>query len=260
MKNEKEFIEITTVDKCANNCVFCPQQVFQKNYQGDSLLSLENFKTALSKIPINVDITFSGFAEPFLNPHCIDMIEYAHSKGHKIQLYTTLVGMKLEYVERLNQYDPMLFLHLPDNLGNTKILVTDEYTKVLVKVLQTMTVEYFVVMNKNFISNGRAGLCIGARKKDLKGWFYCGKLVSPQFVMLPNCDVVLCGMDFGLKHKLGNLLESSYKEIVQSKEYKRISKNRYKYNHDSICAKCVWAIPVYTRLLNGLARRAKIIK
>jgi hypothetical protein len=60
---------------------FCPQQAFQNSYRGCDQLDFENFKTALSKVPKDIVITFSGFAEPFLNPNCMDMIEHASSEG-----------------------------------------------------------------------------------------------------------------------------------------------------------------------------------
>jgi hypothetical protein len=33
-------------------------------------------------------------------------------------------------------------------------------------------------------------------------------------VLLPNGDISLCCMDYGLQHILGNLFESSYEDIV----------------------------------------------
>lgn len=47
-------------------------------------------------------------------------------------------------------------------------------------------------------------------------------LRAPDFninVMLPNCDVVLCCNDYGLKHKLGNLLETNYNNLIREQDY-----------------------------------------
>ena len=41
-------------------------------------------------------------------------------------------------------------------------------------------------------------------------------------VLLPNGDVVLCCMDYSIKHKVGNLLEQEYCEIFSSKEMQEI--------------------------------------
>jgi MoaA/NifB/PqqE/SkfB family radical SAM enzyme len=245
MNKIEPWLEITTVSKCVIDCSFCPQEAFEKSYHGCKSLSLENFKIALSRVPKNIAIHFSGFSEPFLNPDCINMIEYAHSEGHKIVLYSTLVGLRTEDTKRLKECNPHLVLHLPDNLGNAKIPTTEMYTETLIAVLKTMRIDDISVMNENFVSNERAGLCQGVSERYLRGYFCCPKLLAPQCVMLPNCDVVLCCMDFGLRHCLGNLLEQSFTDILKSSEYKKLCSSRFRMDDDSICRKCVWAVPLH---------------
>jgi len=234
------WLEITTISKCNINCNYCPQQTFQDHYQGNTLLTLHDFKKALSQVPKSVTIHFSGFAEPFLNPQCIDMIEHAHKKGHKIVIFSTLVGLKNENIDRLMQCNPEVILHLPDKLGNTKIPVTENYKKIVDAVLNNLNVTGYYVMDENFISNERAGQCDDSPKRHVHGWFFCEKLLGGQFVMLPNCDVVLCCMDYGLKHPMGNLLKQSWYEIVNSDEFQKVRANRYKFNGNVLCRNCVW--------------------
>ncbi len=50
-------------------------------------------------------------------------------------------------------------------------------------------------------------------------------------------------MDFGLKHRLGNLLDKSYDEILASKEWKKIAGNRYSRDGSTICRDCSFAKP-----------------
>ena len=57
--------------------------------------------------------------------------------------------------------------------------------------LITIGIAGFLIFKK-FISNERAGQCNDSPKRHVRGWFFCEKLLSGQFVMLPNCDVVLC--------------------------------------------------------------------
>jgi sulfatase maturation enzyme AslB (radical SAM superfamily) len=233
-------LEITTVSNCVINCEYCPQKAFQRSYRGCNVLAFEDFKRALSTVPKTVEIHFSGFSEPFLNPNCLEMIEYARLEGYKIVVNSTLVGLKTEDVGRLERCKPKLTIHLPDNLGNAKIPITETYKNTLVEVLIKMKVSDFAIMNENFVSNQRAGLCKNSEKIHRTGWYWCIKLVAPQFVMLPNCDVVLCCMDFGLKHKLGNLLEQSYSEIVDSSAFSAIRNNRFHWDGDSLCRNCMW--------------------
>ena len=191
-------------------------------------------------MPKNVEIHFSGFSEPFLNLECMDMIEHATTMGYKVVLFSTLVGLKTEDISRLKRCNPEIVLHLPDNLGNAKIPITETYKNSLIEALSQLRVANFSVMNEKFESNQRAGLCKNSVKIHRKGWFTCFKLRDPQFVMLPNGDVVLCCMDFGLKHKLGNLLDQSYSEIASSSGFRKICKNRYRWDGEVLCRSCMW--------------------
>jgi len=225
------WLEITTASKCLIDCYHCPQDIYQKAYHGPDLLSLNDFKTAVAKLPKSVIVNFSGFSEPFLNAKAIDMMEFAHNRGYTVWLSSTLVGATPETIDRLSEIPLGLFLfHLPDNLGNAKIPVTDNYKNTLAYALQKLHVNGVSIMNKDFISNERAGLCRNTQKRFNRKWFWCYKLMSPQFVMLPNCDVVLCCMDFGLQHVLGNLLEDTWKEIVD----RFLLKDKY-----AICQNCL---------------------
>ena len=57
---------------------------------------------------------------------------------------------------------------------------------------------------------------------------------------MPDGAVVLCCMDFGLRHELGNLIYNSYDELVNSKalcEIKACMEN----DGDVLCRKCSFA-------------------
>ena len=210
-------LEIATMNQCINNCSVCPQDTYKAAYKGKAMLSYEDFVGALAHVPKTVEIVFSGFCEPFLNRECIKMIEYASQQGYTVELYTTLVGMTPEEVERLSKCRiSRLFLHLPDNKGIAKIPVTERYIKVLMLAFQKLHFSYIMTMGTGFSSNGRAGNDKNVKEFHLKGMFGCRKLSTPHFVMLPNCDATLCCMDYGLKHVVGNLLKSSYEELMNS--------------------------------------------
>jgi MoaA/NifB/PqqE/SkfB family radical SAM enzyme len=243
MLNFGSWLEITTVSKCIINCSFCPQHVFQAHYPGCETLSFDDFKAVLSKVPKHVAVHFSGFAEPFLNPQCLQMIEYAHDEGFKVVLFSTLFGLNSADVERLMCCDVELVLHLPDNLGNTKIPITDMYRKTLVTAIKKLRISTLYVMDDNFLSNERAGLCKNAPNRNTRGWFFCEKLLVPQFVMLPNCDVVLFCMDFGLSHRLGNLKRESLWDLIESEAYKKVRADRFQMSGCTICRRCVWVSP-----------------
>ncbi len=238
-----DVLEVSTAGFCPNNCYFCPQEFYQKAYKGVRFLSLEDLKSALSNVPNDVTIIFSGFNEPFINPYAIDMIEYARGRGHQVHIFSTLVGLKPEDVKRLAKLNIERFtLHLPDNLGHAKIPITEEYRETLTEVLTILRIDAFSIMNNNFKNIGRAGLSRGGKRFHRKGFFYCPYLAHPDFVMLPNCDIVLCPQDFGLKHLLGNLLKQNYMDISNSKGFKRIQRNMLALDGDVLCRGCELAV------------------
>ena len=244
----KRTLEITTVNQCTVMCKFCPQQLYIDRFRQIApsvyQLSEENFKLALSHTPKGVQIDFSGYSEPFLNPNAHKMILYAYQNGYDVVLYTTLVGLTLDKLQQLKEVKfKTIVLHTLDNLHNANIPITQNYKDVLVEFMQNFRVDGFSTMNENFVSNDRAGLAYGAKPIHHYGPIFCEKLSSPQFVMLPNGDVQLCCMDWGLRHKLGNLFVQTYEEIVKSEPYKKIKKNKFALDGDTLCRSCKWALP-----------------
>lgn len=146
-------LEITTniLDKgCINDCVFCPQRILTNKYSGEIVLTLENFKKALETVPKEITIIFSGFSEPFMNKETIDMILYAHKKGHKLAIFTTGVGLSIKDFDRIKHIpfssgpenpilsykgEPMLnggfTLHIPDQEEYAKHPITKKYIQLL---------------------------------------------------------------------------------------------------------------------------------
>jgi len=249
--DRRPFIEITTNSCCIMNCHYCPQEVFKRAYKGRNQLSLSDFQSVVRELPKNIIVTFSGFSEPFLNQDCVDMIEYAKSLGHQVHLYSTLVGLNIDDIDRLKGKVDLFWVHLPDNLNNAKIPITENYKSVLIKTLKDMRVDGFSVMNESFNSNDRAGSCNGAKQIKINGWFNCSLLKTGSFVMLPNCDAVLCCMDFGLRHKIGNLLLSSYQELLDCEVFKKIRRNRLQFSGDVLCRRCYFASPLYKDVIRG---------
>lgn len=229
------------------NCYpYCPQAKFRSAY-GDatSLLSFDDFALALSHVPKDVGISFSGFCEPFINPRTPEMIRLAKAQGHEVRIYTTLVGLRSDDVAGLKGCDEHLVLHLPDNRGVSHIPTTDGWKTTLAEVLTTLRVDHFMTMGDGFVSNDRAGNCDDAKPRHVKGPFQCELLLAPEPVMLPNCEVVLCWMDFGLRHRVGNLKEQTYDEILSGEAFRRISSERWKFDGTELCRSCKKATPIY---------------
>jgi len=60
-------------------------------------------------------------------------------------------------------------------------------------------------------------------------------------VLLPNGDVVLCCMDYGLKHILGNLILSDYPSLFTGEEFYKLQRGLNDDSLDILCRYCVRA-------------------
>jgi FkbM family methyltransferase len=243
---------IDTKNGCVVDCVFCPQRTLQKSYKGERFLSLENFQKTVDKMPEEIRVTFAGFTEPWLNPKTTDMLLYAHEKGHPISVFTTGIGMDVDDIERIKDIpfagnpNGGFVLHLPDQERKAKHPITDRYIKVIEKFAEVHSqIQNFTLMCMGTVHESvrhvfpeaptyqmwsRAGNLLGEsimkpellnRKDEYKSVYHgeqpmtCGCLEKLYHnIMLPNGDVSLCCMDYGLEHILGNLIEQDYEDVI----------------------------------------------
>lgn len=246
-------IEITTAIGCPIDCANCPQDELKAKYIGNKMLSLESYKSMLETVPTDYMIVFSGYAEPFINPQCADMILHAHDKGHKVGLYTTMVGMSMKDWERIKHIPFMpLVIHVPTQEGREKIVINDEYIEKL-KAIQPHNYSAHgtipPIIQRNMYNShimgpdeihDRAGLVDnGQRKVEFKGSLFCvTKMEHP--VLVPNGDLYVCCQDFGLTTKIGNLIETPFLEIMDGEPLNQY-KQKVSNGEDSMCHKCVMA-------------------
>ena len=233
---EGEYLDVTTQIGCPVNCAkYCPQEVTISRYSGVQRLTLGNWALILSHLPKRLPVCFSGVCEPFANPDTIDFIDMAHEAGHPLAIYTTLYQASKKDVERLVSYRFLTFvLHLPD--GQTmKVPLSEEYKTNVFTVIQRVKNVTFCIMNDLFVSGNRENITRGipARKKVFK---LCSRLSHPNFNVLPNGDVNLCPIDFGLSHIVGNLFKEDYETIRERFWSKRKSFD--------ICSTCYYNKPL----------------
>jgi len=245
--------EVTTnilPDGCVVNCVFCPQRTLIKNYSGNRVLSLYDFQIAIDKIPTEVGIIFCGFSEPWLNHEATNMVLYAHSKGHKISIFTTGVGMTIEDVEKLKgipfEYGANrgFILHISDTEGYAHHPITPKYLDVL-EHLRDANISQLRVVSMGTLPDNIRKIFPEAQKIQLfsrAGNLWKEELLKPRLimlknmykstdngegnnscaspegtnhmVMLPNGDVSICCQDYELKHIVGNIFKQEYKDIL----------------------------------------------
>lgn len=274
MNNDRmnPMMEITTVIGCRVNCRYCPQAVLLESYYKDDkkrvrVMSFEDYKICIDKLPLNTYIHFAGFSEPFLNPDCIRMLEYTCEQGREIDLYTTFVGLTNEGFDRIKKIPfRRVVLHLADADGYAEIPITQEYLELLQKVVETRKPdgtqfvdwancqsvphpETLKIIEGHLRISGelydRAGNIEDDELKHIdciRGAIEC--IPSQKMnrnVLLPDGTVVLCCSDFGLKHQLGNLLVDQYETIMEGSAMQQIREACYDEKMPLLCRKCVWA-------------------
>ena len=237
---------------CVVDCVFCPQRTLEEVYKGTRILTLEAFKTMVDKVPTDVRITFAGFTEPWMNKYCTEMVVYAHEQGHPVSVFTTGVGVSIEDMEAIvdipfaGNPNGGFVLHLPD----AEMLARHPITPGYLKTLEWIRDNKHRIQNFSVMSMGKElhpsvrHIFDWAPSYDM--WSRAGNLIresvaKPQLitlrdrwnaithtgpktcgcveglyhnVLLPNGDVSLCCMDYGLEHIIGNLNTQSYEDVI----------------------------------------------
>jgi len=266
-------LEITTRIGCKINCNYCPQYLLVKCYnekygEAEIDMSIDIFKSCVNKLPLNTRIDFSGMCEPWLNPDCTEMLMYATKRGHPVAVYTTLDGMTLNDWQIIKSIKYECFvLHLPDSQSNSFISITPEYLDILNEAVSIKTydgssfISYYschgdihpdvtdiiptnVQIRKKM--HDRAGNVNDPSLQHYqhKDIIICknSKFSLNHNVLLPNGTVLLCCMDYGMKHILGNLLEQSWEELHMSKKWRLLRKSFFDSSIDTLCRSCTNAV------------------
>jgi|10_taG_2_1085330.scaffolds.fasta_scaffold29485_2 sulfatase maturation enzyme AslB (radical SAM superfamily) len=268
-------MEITTVSSCKNACAYCPQALLKKSYNADKYMSLETFQKCVDKIPKDVTIDFAGYVEPFLNPQCMNMIEYAVEAGYEVRIFTTLVGITLTDVERLSKLKiAEIVLHLPDNDNVMKAGIDDKYVKVAKEFDRTVkyksahvfgTLHHklrpifpFCIDKPSTHLHSRANNLsekVECKRHDyVRGIIMCGVIQRHSVtkygirfnhnVLLPDGSVGLCCMDYGQQHQIGNLVLEDYEDLFKSKAYERVMRGLHDEQESILCRTCKETVKV----------------
>ncbi len=267
-------IEITTNIGCKVNCRFCPQKLFTRSYfKNDKdrtrIMSMDMFKTCLEYFPKDFDISFGGMSEPLLNPDSMEMFRLAVKSGRKVSLYTTLVGITEEDINELLKIDfEFVVLHCADKMGYASIPITETYYKCVERLIdgkkkngspfvnmcnaQTDPDEYIKEICKDkyeilTLMTNRAGNITEdglIETGPLKGAIRCGNMGDKlnSNVLLPDGTVILCCMDYGMKHVLGNIQRETFHQLYSGQEMRLIRRGMSAdAKPDILCRKCSYA-------------------
>ena len=266
-------LEISTNIGCRVNCSYCPQRIIIDRYHATSdgspkQMGMDVFEACLRTVPREVDITFSGFSEPCLNPLASEMIQMAHSMGHMIRVYTTLVGMDYERYQSIRSVPFEEFaVHLPDVEGTSDIPLTPEYMRLLEAVVSHPPKGLrFLILGRGLdptidgllSRNGfkvvivqltdRVGNLAVDDSRVAKPHLKNGKIEclcrQRNNILLPDGRVYLCFNDFGMRHPLGDLTKDDYDDLFRSPEFRRVERSLIDPDVSSNCRRCIFSVHV----------------
>ncbi|WP_018240540.1 radical SAM/SPASM domain-containing protein [Ensifer sp. BR816] len=261
-------LEITTATGCIVGCSYCPQDKFvsrQKAVSQVKHLGLEEFRRCLGRVPTDVDISFAGYSEPWLNPDCTEMVEHAYMCGHGIRVFTTLVGMNRRDLRRLQALRFRVFVvHVfDDGMYMNGRLVRAKYLDLIRQLVDSdiPSIRFLVLgeVHPDIVGIIPAGALYRTRPLSSRGGSVDPKIVETRppvvgaltcaearqyrNVLLPNGDVTLCCMDFERRHVLGNLLRDEYKDLFEGPVFREVVDCMNGMDGFLLCRICEFAEP-----------------
>ncbi|MGV7213455.1 radical SAM protein [Bradyrhizobium sp. UFLA05-112] len=262
-------LEITTTTGCVVGCSYCPQAQFAERQRAVSHakhLRLEDFKKCLAHVPAAVDISFSGYSEPWLNPACTEMVEHAYEAGHGIRISTTLVGMNERNLRRLQALQFRIFLvhvfddgaHMNSRLVRRKFvdlirqLVDADISSMLFVVMGEVHPDLVEIIPEESLvrsrplssSGGSVDSKIVEARQPIVGALTCPDEREHRNLLLPNGDVTLCCMDFERRHILGNLLRDEYQDLFKGPTFCEVVDRMHGMDGFLLCRTCEFAQPI----------------
>lgn len=251
-------LEFTITAACPLACSYCPQEAYFRTYAGrpgDRTTSLDDYRRMLANVAQTTsNIDFSGYTEALYNPQWFEILSHTIDQGYSVTLFTTLGGASLDELSALSSLPiARIYVHLLDRVSEQSRLMHlvdrchgrdvdlvfiyfDEDGSQLAADLAGR------VQLERWTAHSRAGL-LDTGRRYVPGPVRCCEDRHFCNVVLPNGDVHICCMDFALRHKIGNLLQSPLLEIQHS-EAARAFREEMASPRDSICNHCIYAVPI----------------
>lgn len=233
-------VEIETINRCNNDCSFCPvnRNDDTRPYKKMSQELFEKIIDELAAMDYSGYISLFSNNEPLIDVRIYDFIRYARNKLPKAIhcLYTN--GMLLDedkYLELTKYLDYLVIdnyndeLKLDDNIQSIVDKYENEETNCKVSVL---------VRKKTQVLLNRGGVAPNRDHNDQ----FVSACVFPfmQLIIRPDGKISRCCQDALAKTTLGDVNTSSIQEVWEGKEYQEFRKNMYTEGRCSVdfCRNC----------------------
>lgn len=233
-------IDITTIDLCNRDCVFCPRhdpQVYPNRNLHMTAEGAAILGQKISTLDYTGTIAISGFGENLLNPEILGIVKELRKTNPKAYIEANTNGDPLD-LEMFNQLKAngldMLNINVYD--GPEQI---DQFDEMLQKAEGYRYRVHYNPDDYGIIFNNRSGLIdwIPSEPKDVAG----SPCYMPFYKLMIdwNGDVLFCANDWGRERIVGNLFQQSIMDVWMSKEMLKVRMRLSKGNRNfSPCKTC----------------------
>ncbi len=242
-------IDFTLQAGCPVRCDFCPQTLFLKEYKSlEKKITMDNFKLALSNLKNSSikTIQFAGFSEPLYHENFYDFVTLSIAAEFEVLVITTLKGLDIIKLKQIENLPIIWSISIqPINMQNRKGL-NDEEAWNNIKSFMKLNFKFQPIFRcldlnlsmeernrlimrgkelgiKNIVFgefNTRAGIIAENQINKFGKKIICRYNIPPE--ILPNGDILLCCMDFGVRHIIGNIFKESFEKVLSSDSLKKI--------------------------------------
>lgn len=234
-------VEIETINRCNGTCPFCPvnanqeQRVYHRMTEETFIKIIEELRT------LNYDGRLALFSnnEPFLDPRMPDFIELAKRKVPKATVYVYSNGTVLDiktFERVIRSLDEIVLDNYSDDgsiIPNIADIIEFIEKNPVFKPKVTISMRK---VNEVLTSRGGQAPNKGKVKTVGGGCYYPFK----QFIIRPTGEVSLCCNDALGKYTMGNINETSMKEIWYSSRYNELRSEMLKNGRKNLqlCRYC----------------------
>jgi hypothetical protein len=254
----QSYLSVTTVVGCPVQCTkYCPQELITKTYRGKRIMPFRDYQQFVNPVPLSTAIYIGGFSEPLVNPETIDMLEWTAARGHDIRMFTTLVGLSAEDVERFCRIPfNLLVLHMQDAEGIAHIRMDQEYLENLRYVLaHTKNIRFMHMGPPDFATNHREDVARGTwHQPKYRTKRTCMFMDAPKYELMPNGEMYFCCECSCLSMRIGSLYETPYNKLIENHRH---FVQRFRNDPDSICQSCCQSEPLWRRNANQYIENTK---
>ncbi len=91
-------VQLEVTNKCNLDCHMCPREVMDIELEH---MDWNIFQTTVDQLKSDVEITLTGWGEPFLHPKIFDMIGYCKERGHKVCITSNGIFPRSDIPEKI---------------------------------------------------------------------------------------------------------------------------------------------------------------